>query len=144
MLRQAAFRGEKRAALTLAMEVDKDYGLKRDKNRTGDVAGWYYVAGMRQEANNLLNAATMRSMAETNRMTQQMIDNMNSSNSSSSRSSSNSSSGTCGLCNGTGQMIKSDGANYTGGSKWCDICKKTVDQGHYHTKCTSCGGTGRK
>ena len=67
-----------------------------------------------------------------------------SSSSSSSSGSKNSSRGSCTLCGGTGQMIKNDGPNYTGSSKWCELCGRTVDQGHYHTKCTSCGGTGSK
>lgn len=47
----------------------------------------------------------------------------------------------CGLCGGTGSMIKND-ATDLGQTKWCEVCRKRVSQSHYHTTCTSCGGRG--
>ena len=47
----------------------------------------------------------------------------------------------CGLCNGTGYMVKNDATDF-GGTKWCETCKKNVSQSHYHAPCVSCGGKG--
>jgi len=50
--------------------------------------------------------------------------------------------GKCGFCGGKGSTIEYT-ANY--GIKkdfYCDECKKTVTNGHYHRKCTHCNGTG--
>lgn len=48
----------------------------------------------------------------------------------------------CGLCNGTGYMVKNDATDF-GGTKWCETCKKSVSQSHYHAPCVSCGGKGK-
>jgi hypothetical protein len=49
----------------------------------------------------------------------------------------------CGLCDGTGEVIKSDGLTFgIGNTKYCEKCKKTVPASHYHTTCPSCNGQG--
>lgn len=52
--------------------------------------------------------------------------------------------GQCGFCGGKGSTVEYV-ANY-GIEKdfWCDECGKKVVNGHYHKKCTHCGGTGVK
>lgn len=47
----------------------------------------------------------------------------------------------CGLCNGTGRVINTDGVSF-GNTKWCSECGKTVPDNHYHTTCPSCKGKG--
>lgn len=47
----------------------------------------------------------------------------------------------CGLCNGTGRVINTDGVSF-GNTKWCSECGKTVPDYHYHTTCPSCKGKG--
>lgn len=47
----------------------------------------------------------------------------------------------CGLCNGTGRVINTDGTSF-GNTKWCSECGKTVPDYHYHTTCPSCKGKG--
>lgn len=47
----------------------------------------------------------------------------------------------CGLCNGTGRTIKTNGASF-GKTKYCSECGKTVPDYHYHSACESCKGKG--
>lgn len=47
----------------------------------------------------------------------------------------------CGLCGGTGKVIKTDGTSF-GNTKYCDECGKIVPDSHYHTICPSCKGKG--
>ena len=47
----------------------------------------------------------------------------------------------CGLCGGTGRVVKTDGISF-GNTKYCSECGKTVPDNHYHTTCPSCKGKG--
>lgn len=47
----------------------------------------------------------------------------------------------CGLCGGSGEVIETNGLSF-GNNKYCDKCKKTVPDYHYHTICPSCKGKG--
>ena len=47
----------------------------------------------------------------------------------------------CGLCGGSGRMVKEDAISF-GNTKYCNECGKTVSDSHYHTKCISCDGKG--
>ena len=47
----------------------------------------------------------------------------------------------CGLCNGTGRVIETNGTSF-GNTKYCSECGKTVPDSHYHTTCPSCKGKG--
>lgn len=55
------------------------------------------------------------------------------------------SSSVCTLCNGSGQHFKASSPDYTGNAtkKWCSICNANMYP-HYHSKCPSCNGKGRK
>ncbi len=45
----------------------------------------------------------------------------------------------CTLCNGTGWMVNNSVTTFgQTGSKYCDICRKTVDLSHGHQRCPSC------
>ena len=48
----------------------------------------------------------------------------------------------CGLCNGSGRMVKNDAVDF-GGTKYCEECRQVVSQSHYHAPCISCGGKGQ-
>ncbi len=48
----------------------------------------------------------------------------------------------CGLCGGTGRIATDKGVASFGNTKYCNECKKTVPDNHYHTKCPSCNGKG--
>lgn len=50
----------------------------------------------------------------------------------------------CSVCNGTGQKIKETWmGSGTSNKKWCNICNKSVLQGHQHVRCDNCHGTGK-
>ena len=48
----------------------------------------------------------------------------------------------CGLCGGTGRIATDKGVASFGNTKYCNECKKTVPDNHYHTNCPSCNGKG--
>lgn len=48
----------------------------------------------------------------------------------------------CGLCGGTGEVIDETSRASFGNTKYCDKCKKTVKDSHYHKTCPSCKGKG--
>ena len=48
----------------------------------------------------------------------------------------------CGLCGGSGEVIDETSAVSFGNTKYCDKCRKTVKDSHYHTTCPSCKGKG--
>ena len=47
----------------------------------------------------------------------------------------------CGVCGGSGRVVKTDGPDY-GYTKDCSECGKTVPSNHYHTDCPNCKGKG--
>lgn len=47
----------------------------------------------------------------------------------------------CKLCGGTGRVVENNATSF-GNTKYCDECKKTVPDSHYHKDCPSCGGDG--
>lgn len=51
---------------------------------------------------------------------------------------------TCSLCNGTGSQVKYQvvSSEVSGKKKWCSQCGQNVSYGHYHIRCTCCGGKG--
>lgn len=50
---------------------------------------------------------------------------------------------TCSFCGGTGEVIENNGLSM-GNTKYCEKCKKTVPDYHYHTVCPKCKGTGHQ
>lgn len=51
----------------------------------------------------------------------------------------------CTVCNGTGWMVNNSTVTMgQTGTKYCDICRKTVDLSHGHQRCPSCQGGKQK
>lgn len=50
----------------------------------------------------------------------------------------------CSYCGNTGRVIRTDGLAFGLRYIYCDECKKTVLEGHYHTTCPICKGKSGK
>lgn len=59
-------------------------------------------------------------------------------------SSNTTSSDVCYVCKGTGRVEKLTYVGSSASDKYCSECGKMVSAGHYHTRCTSCNGTGHR
>jgi TPR repeat protein len=111
---------------------------------------WYKLAGRLGKnegtivANNLEKSIDQGLAISRQYVNEMMKNNLGSSEVNSSGTSKQTS-GFCSLCNGTGKYMKGYSSDYTGNTAktWCNICSQEMYP-HYHDKCPSCNGTGRK